>query len=47
MGKVAFSEVFLKERDSGFRAVAMAMSPRSMTSWTRLFPKPVDVLFGR
>jgi hypothetical protein len=41
--KHAFSVAFLKLSDSGFLAVATAMSPLSMTSCTRLFPNPVEV----
>lgn len=43
MGGFTFSEVFLNFSCSGLRAVATAMSPLSMTSWTRWLPKPVEV----
>jgi hypothetical protein len=38
-----FSFVFLNDKFSGFLAVATAISPWSMTSWTRWLPNPVEV----
>jgi hypothetical protein len=35
--------VLLKDKLSGFLAVATAISPWSITSWTRWLPNPVDV----
>lgn len=43
MKECTLSFVPLNERDSGFRAVAMAMSPWAMTSSTKWKPKPVEV----
>lgn len=41
--RLAFSVVPLNWRLSGLRAVAIAMSPLSRTSCTRLLPNPVEV----